>query len=236
MRSMLTKARAGVLLLGALAVAACDDTDDDTTAPAVQTAQLRVLHASPDAPNVDVLLDGTLALSNVPFRTASSYLAVPAGTRNLRVRAAGTSTVVIDQNAATVAGRSYTVLATGRAASLAPLVLEDDLTAPAAGSVKLRVVHAAPAAGAVDVYVTAPTADLATATPTLGNVAFRAASGYLTVPAGTYRVRVVPAGTKTVAIDVNAVTLTSGQIRTAVAVDAVGGGAPLGVLLLPDAG
>jgi hypothetical protein len=229
---MLTKRTLAMALLASLAVAGCSD-DDDPAAPGT-TAQLRVVHASPDAPNVDVLVDGAAALTNVPFRAASAYLAVPAGARNLRVRATGTATVVIDQSATLTAGRAYTVLATGRVASIAPLVLEDDLTNPAAGNVRVRLVHASPTAGNVDIYVTAPTADIATAAPTLSNVAFRAASGYLEVPAGTYRVRVTPAGTKTVAIDVNNVTLAAGQIRTAVAVDAAGGGAPLGAILLAD--
>jgi hypothetical protein len=126
------------------------------------------------------------------------------------------------------------VIATGPVAAIAPLVLEDDLTTPAAGNIKLRLVHASPTAGPVDIYVTAPGADLTTVTPTLANVPFRAASDYLEVPAGTYRVRITPAGSKTVAIDVDGVTLTSGQIRTAVAVDAPGGGAPLGAILLAD--
>ena len=222
------------LALAALAatVSACSD-DDDTTAP-VTTAQVRVVHASPDAPNVDVLVDGTVALANVPYRTASSYLEAPAGSRNLRVRPTGTTTVVIDANANLAASGAYTVLAAGRVASLAPLVLQDDLTAPAAGNIKLRLVHAAPSAGNVDIYVTAPTTDLATATPTLTAVPFRTASAYLQVPAGTYRVRITPAGTKTVAIDVNNVALTAGQIRTAVALDAPGGGAPFGAILLAD--
>lgn len=220
-------------LLATFAVAACDDDDDDVTGP-VTTAQLRVVHASPDAPNVDVLVDNAAVLTNVAYKAASSYLEVPSGSRNLKVRATGTSTVVIDQNGTLAQNSFYTVLATGRVASIAPVVLTDDQTSPASGSVRLRLVHASPTAGNVDIYVTAPTADIATATPTLANVAFRAASNYLEVPAGTYRVRITPAGTKTVAIDANNVALVAGQVRTAVAVDAAGGGAPLGAILLAD--
>lgn len=228
---MMTRPTIALALLATIALGACND--DDTTAP-VSTAQVRVVHASPDAPNVDVLVDGAAVLTNVAYKASSTYLDVPAGSRNLRVRATGTSTVVIDQTAAVTAGKRYTVLATGRVASIAPVVLEDDLTAPAAGNVKLRLVHASPTAGAVDIYVTAPGASIATATPTLASVPFRAASGYLEVPAGTYRVRITPAGSKTVAIDVNDVALAAGQVRTAVAVDAPGGGTPLSAILLAD--
>jgi hypothetical protein len=229
---MLKKPTLALTLLATLAVSACDD-DSDVTAPAT-IAQLRVVHASPDPPNVDVLVDNTAALTNVAYKAASTYLQVPSGSRNLKVRATGTTTVVIDQTATLDQGSAYTVIATGRVASIAPLVLTDDQTNPAAGNVRVRLVHASPTAGNVDIYVTGPTADITTATPTLANVGFRVASNYLEVPAGTYRVRVTPAGTKTVAIDVNNVALTAGQVRTAVAVDAPGGGAPLGAILLAD--
>ena len=219
-------------LLATLAVSACSD-DKDVTAPAT-TAELRVVHASPDAPNVDVLVDNTVALTNVAYKGVSTYLPVPSGNRNLKVRATGTTTVVIDATPTLDEGSAYTVIATGPVASIAPLLLTDDLTSPAAGNVRVRLVHASPAAGNVDIYVTGTTHDLTAATPTLANVAFRAVSDYLEVPAGTYRVRITPAGTKTVAIDVNNVTLTAGQVRTAVAVDAPGGGAPLGAILLAD--
>lgn len=230
--SPLRRPTLALALLAVFGLAACDD-DDDPIAP-VANAQLRVVHASPDAPAVDVLVDGAAALTNVPFKAASSYLPVPSGARNLKVRATGTSTVVIDQNATVNGGSAYTVIATGRVASIAPLVLEDDLASPAAGNVRLRLVHASPTAGNVDIYVTSPTGDIASASPTLSNVPFRGASAYLEVRAGSYRVRVVPAGTKTVALDVNNVALTAGQIRTAVAVDAPGGGTPLGAILLAD--
>lgn len=131
-------------------------------------------------------------------------------------------------------GAGYTVIASGLVADIAPIVLEDDASTPAPGTVRIPAVHGAPSAPAVDVYVTAPDADLASATPVLTNVAFGDASDYIDAPAGEYQVRVTPAGTRTVVIDSGALTLTGGQVRTAIAVDAVGGGAPFDLLLLAD--
>jgi hypothetical protein len=87
----------------------------------------------------------------------------------------------------------------------------------------------------VDIYITAPGADLAGETPALSGVDFGDVSGYIEAPAGDYQVRVTPAGSTTVVIDSGTLTLASGQIRTAVAVDAAGGGGPFDLLLLEDA-
>ena len=86
----------------------------------------------------------------------------------------------------------------------------------------------------MDIYVTAPGADLEAAVPILTGVAFGDVADYLEVLAGDYQVRVTPAGTKVLAIDSGALTLESGQVRTAIAVDAPGGGAPFDILLLAD--
>jgi hypothetical protein len=139
-RSFRLLALAGLTLVGA---AACSD-DDSTGAP--QTARVRVVHASPNAPSVDVLVDDATALSSVPYRAASDFLTANAGPRRLRVRAAGTTTTVIDATVTLASQESYTVLATGLLAGIQPLVVTDTLTAPAAGQVKVRVIHGAPAA------------------------------------------------------------------------------------------
>lgn len=225
-RPLRSVAFAAVALIG---LAACSD--DDTTGPTA-TAQLRIVHASPNAPSVDILVDEDRVLQNVPYRNASAFFfPVRAGERRIRVNAVGTNTSVIDATATLDAQASYTVLATGPVATIQPLIAPDDLAAPAAGQVKVRVIHAAPAAAGVDVYVTAPGAPLTG--PVLTNVPFRAVSGYLSVPAGTYQIRVTPTGTTTVAIDAT-VTFVAGQIRTVVATDAPGGGAPLGAIVLAD--
>ncbi|HET6463571.1 MAG TPA: DUF4397 domain-containing protein [Candidatus Krumholzibacteria bacterium] len=227
---------AALTLLALMAFGAgCNDDDNPTSPPAAQSARVRVLHASPDAPNVDVLVDGTVVLNDVPFKTFSSYLSVPAGARNFKVRAtADPSVVVIDVTPTLAANKDYTVIARNPLSTIEPWLLTDNNTAPASGKIKVRLVHAAPGAPTVDIYITAPGADLATATPTLAGVPYGVASDYLEVPAGTYQVRVTPENTKTVAIDSGALTLNAGQIRTAVAVDAVGGGAPFGAVVLPD--
>jgi hypothetical protein len=221
---LLTLAMTTMVVGATIFTAGCGDTGH---------AQLRVVHASPDAPNVDVLVDGKTVLTNVAYEAASNYLTVSAGSRKIEVRATGTSQDVINAKVNLSRNKDYTVLAVDKVASITPLVLTDDNTPPASGQIKLRLVHASPTAGPVDIYVEAPGAGV-TGSPTLTNVPFKAFSDYLAVPAGSYEVYVTPTGTKTVALDSGSLALSAGQIRTAVALDAPGGGTPLTAIVLKD--
>jgi hypothetical protein len=98
----------------------------------------------------------------------------------------------------------------------------------------VRVFHGAPSAPAVDVYVTAPGANINAAEPVLSNVPFGAISDYLTVPAGSYDVKVTVAGTKTVAIRADSLQLDSGLVGMVAALDAKGGGAPFSLAVLDE--
>lgn len=215
--------------LAAVVLSACGD----DTSPSDQ-GRLRVVHASPDAPAVDVLVDGTQVVTGAAFQQSSPYLPVDAGSRAIRVEPVGSNTAVISANVPVARATDYTVIAANRVANIEALLLTDDNTAPTAGNVKLRLVHGAPSAPNVDIYITAPGASIATIAPTLSNVPFRGFSPYQTVPAGSYQVRITPTGTKTVAIDTGTLTLAAGAVRTAIARDATGGGAPFGVILLAD--
>ena len=64
-------------------------------------------------------------------------------------------TTVINADLPVTAGSYYTVFAADSVANIAPLVLADDLTTPAAGKAHVRFVHLSPNAPAVDVAVTA---------------------------------------------------------------------------------
>jgi hypothetical protein len=197
-------------------------------------AFLRVVHASPDAPNVDVLVDGKTVLTDVAYGTGSDYLKVKAGSRKIEVRATGTSDDVINVTVTLDKNNYYTAMATNFLANISPVLLTDDHTAPPSGQVKARLVHAAPSAPSVDIYVVAPGTDITDLSPTVNNVAFGTATSYLTVPAGSYQVLITPTGTKDIAIDTGSIPLSDGQIRTGIALDASGGGAPFSALLLKD--
>jgi hypothetical protein len=184
------------------------------------TAQLRVVNAVSDAPNVNLLVDGSVIVAGVASNAGSGYRAVPDGTHTLRVRSSDMTTLVA-QSSTLSAGRSYTVIMMGvlNGATQRLVVLDDEREAPRTGRGVLRVVHASAYHGDVDVYVTAPDADIATVEPTLTGVSYGTAASYLDLAAGIYRVRVMPSGGKLASIDVKGLELGDGARRTLVAAD-----------------
>jgi hypothetical protein len=194
-----------------------------------EQARIRIVHASPDAPNVDIWVNGSVAVSNLAFNKATDYIALPAGDYDIAVTPTGgtAADAVIEATLPLAAGMDYTVAAVGRVADIEPLVLEDNNAAPAAGKAHIRVVHASPDAPAVDVAV-------AGGPILIENLAFPTASDYLPVDAGTYDLDVRPTGTETVAIDINGFMAEAGTIYTVFATGLAGDGS-LGVLPLVDA-
>lgn len=196
-----------------------------------ETSRVRVVHASPDAPAVDVYADGTKVLSDVAFKDASDYLSVPGGAHNFEVFAAGADPAsdapVIAADATLEAGTDYTIVAVGELAEIRPVVLTDDNSSPAAGQAHVRVVHASPDAPAVDVAVQDG--------PVLfSNLAFTEAAGPSPVDAGTYDLEVRPTGTMTAALAIDGVQLEEGKIYTVMAVGLLNGMPELEALTIVD--
>lgn len=217
----------------AVGITGCSDDDDDNTmAPADPgSAYVRVAHLSPDAPEVDIWVDGAVALQDVAFEEFSPYLELDAGMRRVQVTPANqTEPFVIDAEVTLSEGMYYTVAATGRLATIAPSVLVDDVTRDASLA-RIRFVHTSPDAPAVDITLT-------DGTVLFGDVRFGEAEGYITVPEGTYDLQVRVAGTETVALSFGDVPLegnttysvfavgflTDGSITARVAVDSPGSG------------
>lgn len=198
--------------------------------------QFRVIHNSPDAPAVDVVINDDFVnpplLESVPFPVVSDFIEVPADTYNVKVTAENNpGAIVIDEDLTLEAGQQYSVYAIDVLANIGAYVLFDNLRSIATEA-KVRIVHLAPGAGLVDIYVTEVGADIAALDPTFASVDFEAETGYVSLAEGSYDVTVTVAGTKTIAIGPATVALQAGEVYTAVARDAVGGGAPFGLILL----
>lgn len=179
-------------------------------------ARVRVVHASPDAPAVDVLVNDAVAFSNAPFKGITDYAALNPATYNVKVVPTGATEPVVIGADLTLEARDYTVVAVGRLADIEPLVLVDNNSAPAAGKAHVRFVHASPDAPAVDIAVKGG--------PVLfSNIAFKGVGDYLPVDAGTYDLEVRLAGTDTVALSVPGVALNNGTVYTIFAMGLAGG-------------
>jgi len=209
-----------------------------TVSASAQTndVRVRVIHASPDAPTVNVLVNGNLAFEGVPYKSYTGYAALPAGTIQVQLQVAPAGAIVYTRSITLAAGE-YSLVALGKVSggnnALNVFEFRDDLQS-APNFAKIRVIHAAPSAPTVDVYATGAFFPLAPASPTLANVPFAAGSGFVAVPGGAYQARVTVAGTKTVAIDSGTLPLVGGSVRTILAIDPDKEGGAFQLLTIPD--
>jgi hypothetical protein len=179
-------------------------------------ASLRVAHASPDAPPVDVYVNGAKAISGLAFRSVTDYLEVPAGEYDVTVTAAGDPSVVVFDATLELAAEDYTAVAQGELSegTFGVSLLEDDNGRVFGDTASVRAVHASPDAPAVDVTVNGGALTL------FDGLSFGDASAYREVPAGTYTVEVrgdTPDDDGAVVFDAE-VTLDAGSIYTVFAV------------------
>lgn len=168
---------------------------------------VKVVHASPDAPGVDLLVDDMTAGTNLTFPNNTGYLNLLSGTKNIKVNVAGTATTVIDADLRFDASQYYSVFAIDEVSKLSALVLTDNLTMPEAGNSHVRFLHLSPDAPAVDITLT-------DGTVIWGNISFKESTAFTPLPAGTYDLQVRVAGTDTVALELPGVTLMDGTIYT----------------------
>ena len=196
---------------------------------------LQVVHASPDAPAVDVVVDGDVLVPNLAFPEATPFVEVPAATYNVAVTVAGNPGAIAigPVDLPLDAGVRYSVLAVGPLAEIEPLILTDDPRRVSTNA-KVRIVHASPTAQDVDIYVTEVGVDINDAEPTLAAVPFKANTGYLNLPAGDYDVTVVPTGTKDIAIGPVTISVADGGVYTAIARDPLPGEMEFGVIVTDD--
>lgn len=195
---------------------------------------IRFINASPNAPGLDALINGAIFEPDLVYGEASDYIPIRTGTPYAQFVRTGTDQTLAETEIGIAKKGNFTLLAVNPASTMGTLFVSDDYTAPTTGNVRVRFIHAAPGAGAVDIYVTAPGASLANAEPAVTDLPYLGNSGYLEAPAGTYQVRICPTGTKAVAIDSGPLTTTAGQVLSGFALGDPAVGVPFSALVLQD--
>lgn len=237
-----TKALLACSILPLFLIGCSDDDDDDVVevpAPVIEYSNVRVFHAASDAPMVNVTANDAIlnGLENVDYQVASSRFEVETGTYDIGVIGIlpGENAEVLQADVTLEADMNYDVFAVGNVSdeTLALLTVTSMETAVDAGNAQLQIVHAASMAPTVDIYVTAPEADI-TAEQPLVTAEFTDATDLIQVPAGDYQIRITPAGETTVVYNSGTVNLADGADLLIAATDNVGTGDSPVTLLAAD--
>jgi hypothetical protein len=192
------------------------------------TANLRVLHAAPNEPQINTLIDGNTVNSNLAYSANTGYFSVSSGSRHLQVETVSSSTPIVDTTLTLADSSSTTVIVTGTA-TITPIVLTDATTAPTAGTAEIRLVNAAPNMAAADVYVVPTGTSIVGVSPLASGLTFGTASTYenLTITAATsanFDVYFTEPGTKLAELATSGISIASGSALTFVSMNNVGGG------------
>jgi len=182
------------LLIGFAALAvlpgagrAQDRTDED--------ASIRFVHASPDAPAVDVIVDGAPVAENVAFSSASEFLPFSAGEHQVQIvpTGSGAESAVLDETVDLDGGGAYIFAAAGLLNEIEAKTYEVDLDDLDENQSRVRLVHLSPDTDNVDLYVTG-------GDEWFDDVDFPNASDYKDVDAGSYDLEVRAHDSETVAL------------------------------------
>ncbi len=165
--------------------------------PTETDANIRIVHASPDAPAVDVIIDGAVVAANMNFGDATDFMSISPDKHQLQVVPAGSeaASAVIDTEFDPDGGQGYIIAAAGLLADIEAKVYEADMGNLDSDQSRLRAINLSPADGTFDVFQTG-------GDELFNDVDFGEASDYQDVDAATYDLEVRPHDQATVAVSI----------------------------------
>lgn len=224
LRNWQSRESACLLVVSTVMLAGCQSLDAGPS----NVAQLRVIHASPDSPAVDLYAEKTALAYGVEFGSASSYVSLPAAaTVHLTARTANSAQKLVTARVGLVAGHRYTAVVSNVAASLQETIYPDQTQSAPAGQMDVRIIDTATRAGALDLYLVPDSGKLTTTVPLRTALGFGDSTGYISEPAGTYSLLIlaagsVPASSMQTLLTGPQMSYAPGAVRTIVLVDRPG--------------
>lgn len=192
------------------------------------SSYIRILHAVPGAPDVDVYANEKLLSRNISYREFTEYLSVLPGNYNISIYKAGDTTdPLITGKVLLEPGEIYTAAAIGMPSSPELYVVNDIRQPVSPVNANLRFIHFSPDAPPVDLY-------LPTGPVLFRNVAYKQVTNYIPVIPGKYAVYVRPTGTAEPVLYVPNINILPGKNYSIYAIGLVNGKPELQVLIPLD--
>lgn len=189
---------------------------------------IRVLHAVPDAPNVDVYANDTLIASNLAYGDYTDYMPVNVGPNEIALFVTETGDIPVISNVLNVPKNSvYTVAAIGTLNNIGFLAIIDANMPSDPDNALVRFAHLSPNAPAVDIT-------LPDGTVLFQNVSYKQLTPYIAVDPMNYTLQVRLAGTSTVVLTIPNVNISTNEFYTIYAIGLVGEEPGLEALLVKD--
>lgn len=194
----------------------------------MDTSFVRVVHASPDAPAVDVYVDGTRTVAGAAFKAVTPYGNVKPGRHNVVVTVAGDkSKKVLETNVTLRPGTYYTVAAIGKLSDIGLKVFTTTTLNNNKAKARLNVYHLSPGAPNVDVRAVDYNNAKVVADLKYGNMK----TAYVN-PMGV-NANVVPAGGSQVVKNLSGINIAGGKSYSVFAVGVVGASGDMSFALIP---
>ncbi len=190
-------------------------------------AMVRILHATPDAPAVDVYVNNELMLEAMEFTDVSEYIPFPSGIHSVEIFGAGdTDTAVASGHITVEAGEKYTLAAIGEVEAMSLAEMVDD-QGTSTGKAKIRVAQ---------FLLHAPALDVATTSGDLlfTNLFFPHTAEYVEIDPRTYELEFREAQSEEAMIELAGLELKEGTVYTAIVVGLINSSPEFEVLLLTD--
>lgn len=157
---------------------------------------VRVVHGVSGAPAVDVYMNDTLVVPSLAFGGFTEHVAVPAGTYNVAIRAAGSDQNLLTGTLPVEAGQALTVAALGTPDQINVNVFTDNIGGLDAANARLSLINAVPGDGTIS-------ASLENGTSLADNLTFGSASEAVTIAPSTRSIQVqATSGSDTTTVDI----------------------------------
>lgn len=195
---------------------------------ALTNSFIRILHASPNAPGVDVYVNNVLTARDVTYKEFTQYIPLAGGLYNIKAYPTGTKVnPVIDTNVNIPPSSIFTIAVTGMLADIALTLVQEPPIQRLPSETFIRIAHLSPNTPNVDIT-------LPSGTKLFSDVEYKEVTDYIPIRPGVYELQARQMGTNNIILTVPNTNLRSGNIYTVYIVGLENGNPTLQVLIPLD--